>query len=268
MRTIRYQVIAEELRGRLAAGEFAAGRVLPSEAELSRSYQASRVTIRRALESLRAEGLVDSRQGFGWFVAAHPLRQSLARLGTIEAQLEASGRRSERRILGFGFVPAPPRAREVLGDDTVLEVRRLNLADGEPFARVTVWCSEALGAELSRSDIERASFLEQLPVELGGASQTIGAAGCEAVDAGLLGIPVGSPVLVVLRITHRSSGEPVLVSEHVFPGHLTEFAVELDQVDDSLTPRGLRLLEAEAGAEETRRFAGSAGDCPRRRPGG
>jgi len=261
-------MIADELRGRLAAGEFGAGRVLPSEAELSRAYQASRVTIRRALESLRQEGLVDSRQGFGWFVAADPLRQSLARLGTIEAQLEASGLRSERHILGFGFVPAPYRASEVLGEDTVLEVRRLNLANGEPFARVTVWCSEALGAELSRADVERASFLEQLPVELGGASQTIGAAGCEADDAGLLGVPVGSPVLVVERITRRSSGEPVLVSEHVFPGHLTEFAVELDQVDDSLAPSGLRLVEVEAGGGRAGRLEGSADDCPRRPPGG
>lgn len=261
-------MIADELRGRLAAGEFAAGRVLPSEAELSRSYQASRVTIRRALESLRDEGLVDSRQGFGWFVAADPLRQSLARLGTIEAQLEASGLRSERQILGFGFVAAPRRAAEVLGESTVLEVRRLNLADGEPFARVTVWCCEAIGAELSRADIERASFLEQLPVELGGASQTIGAAGCEAADAALLGIPVGSPVLVVERVTLSSSGEPVLVSEHVFPGHLTEFAVELDQVDASLTPRGLRLVAGEVGSEGAGGLEGSAGDCPRRRPGG
>ena len=91
---------------------------------------------------LRDEGLVDARQGFGWFVAVDPLRQSLGRLGTIEAQLAESGGRSERRILDFGFVPAPPRVREVLGVATVLEVRRLNLADGEPFARVTVWCPE------------------------------------------------------------------------------------------------------------------------------
>ena len=42
----------------------------------------------------------------------------------------------------------------------MLEVRRLNLADGQPFALVTVWCPEELGAELSRADVERASFLE------------------------------------------------------------------------------------------------------------
>ena len=107
MRQTRYQQIADELRSRLASGEFGPGQLLPSEAELSRTYDASRVTVRRALEVLRDLGLVDSRQGFGWFVAADPVRQSLGRLGTIESQLAADGVRSERRILDFRFVAAP-----------------------------------------------------------------------------------------------------------------------------------------------------------------
>ena len=43
--------------------------------------------VRKALELLRAEGLVDSRQGFGWFVAGSPVRQTLAHLGTIEGPI-------------------------------------------------------------------------------------------------------------------------------------------------------------------------------------
>ena len=242
MREIRYQVIAEDLRRRVALGEFAAGRLLPSESELSGSYAASRITIRRALEVLREEGLVDSRQGFGWFAAVDPLRQSLGRLGTIEAQLAASGVRSERRVLDFGFVPAPARARQVLGAETVLEVRRLNLADGEPFARVTVWCPDDLGAPISRDDVERSSFYELLEVPLGGAVQTIGAALASVDDAGLLEVPVGSPVLRCERTTSTPEGRPVLLSEHVFPAHRTEFVVDLPSADQSIAPSGLRLL--------------------------
>ncbi len=156
-REIRYRTIADDLRRRIGEGELAGGRVLPSESELSASYAASRITVRRALDVLRDEGLVDSRQGFGWFVARDPLRQSLVRLGTIEAQLADAGLRAERRVLDFGFVPAPERAREVIGADIVLEVRRLTLADDVPFARVTVWCPEAIGARLSRDDVERAT---------------------------------------------------------------------------------------------------------------
>jgi GntR family transcriptional regulator len=243
VRTIRYQQIADELRRRVASGEFDAGGVLPSESALSGQYDASRVTVRRALESLRAEGLVESRQGYGWLVAAEPLRQELSHLSTLDGQLAASGVESTRRILSFGFVAAPPRVRELLGERTVLEVRRLNLADGVPFARVTVWCPESIGASLSRDDVERASFLTQLPVPLGGATQTIGAEAAGEEDAALLGIPVGAPVLVAERITRRAGGGPVLVSVHVFPAHRTRFAVELPVGDDSADPAGLRLVD-------------------------
>lgn len=242
MRTIRYREIAEDLRRRLRDGEFVAGRVLPSEAALGQRYGASRVTVRRALEQLRQEGLLDSRQGFGWFAAAEPIPQPLAGLATIEAQLASSGRRSDRRILAFGFVPAPWHLRPLLGD-TVLEVRRLSLADDTPFARVTVWCREDLGSELSRSDVERASFYELLPTRLGGATQTIGAAVASPADAELLRIPPQSAVLVVKRTTVDDTDQPVLASEHVFPGHLTEFVVDLPRVDDALSPGGLRLVD-------------------------
>ncbi|MFP5254885.1 MAG: GntR family transcriptional regulator [Acidimicrobiia bacterium] len=243
MREIRYRAIADDLRRRLRAGEFSAGRLLPSESELSGSYAASRVTVRKALELLRHDGLVDARQGFGWFVPSDPVRQTLGRLGTIEAQLEASGVRSERRIVSFGFVPAPPRAREVLAADVVLEVRRVNLADDDPFALVTVWCPEDLGARLSRDDVERSPFYELLDVPLGGAVQTIGAAAAEPAAAEVLGIPVGSPILHVERITSTPDGQAVLLSEHLYPAHRTEFVVDLPVAQPSMAVTGLRLVE-------------------------
>lgn len=243
MRQTRYQLIADAVRKRLESGDFGAGRLLPSEAELSAEYGASRVTVRRALELLRDEGLVDSRQGFGWFASADPVQQSLGRLGTIESQLADEGVHSKRRILDFRFVAAPARVKKVLGSDTVLRVRRLNLADGEPFALVTVWCPEQYGAELSRADVARSPFYELIGVELGGATQTIGASLASAADADLLAIPVGSPVLRCERVTRSADGEPVLVSEHVFPGHLTEFVVELPHPMASMAPTGLRLVD-------------------------
>lgn len=230
----------------IASGRYASGQVLPSEATLGAEHDASRVTIRKALEVLRSEGLVESRQGFGWLVAAKTLPQPLAGLITIEQQLESSGRRSERRVLDFRFIDAPPAVAAELGP-RVLEVRRLNLADGEPFARVTVWCGEDLAAPLSKAAVESSSFLELLDVRPGGAKQRIGAAVVDAVDAELLGIPPGAAVLVVRRVTHTPSGDPILVSEHVFPGHLTEFVAELPWVEthEAATPAGLRLVAGE-----------------------
>ena len=238
---MRYQEIADELRRQIGAGELAPGRLLPSEAELRAAYATSRITVRKALEVLREEGLLDARQGVGWFVPADPLRQSLGRLGTIEAQLAERGIESTRRILDFGFVTAPAAVRKVLGVRRVLEVRRLNLADGEPFARVTVWCPEALGKRFSLADVERQPFYELLDDELGGATQTIAAGAASKADAALLGVPVDAPVLLCRRTTADVDGKPVLLSEHVFPGHRTEFVVDLPRADRSIAPVGLRL---------------------------
>jgi len=243
VREIRYRAIAEDVRRRVVDGEYAAGSLLPSEAELGAEFDASRVTVRRALEVLRDEGLVDARQGFGWFVASAPLRQSLGRLATIESQLVDGGIRPERRILEFAFERASRAVKSVLAAEQVLRVKRLNLADGQPFAVVTVWCRADLGQNLSRADVERSPFYELLDIPLKGATQTIGADAAHASDAELLGIPVGSPVLRCTRITTDLAGDAVLLSEHVFPAHRTEFVVDLPHAEPSIAPTGLRLVE-------------------------
>jgi DNA-binding GntR family transcriptional regulator len=241
VRTIRYQEIAAVLRGRITAA--GAGRVLPSESELSAEFGVSRVTVRRALETLREERLVESRQGFGWFSAAPPLQQRLTQLDTIERQLEERGIHPERQIIEFAFVAAPPHVVEHLHREHVLRVKRVNRADGDPFAVVTVWCPAELGQHLSRRDVERQPFYELLGVALRGATQTIGAAAVGADDAALLEVPTGSPVLRCERLTTSTAGEPILYSEHIFPAHRTEFVVDLPLAEPSTTPSGLRLVD-------------------------
>jgi GntR family transcriptional regulator len=240
-RDLRYLTVAAALRDRLGAGDYPPGRLLPSEAELAAEHEVSRVTVRKALGQLKGEGLIDSRQGFGWYAIAAPLRQSLSELTTIEAQVAAAGRVARRRILSFAFGPAPPRAEQVLGVTTVLEFSRLNLADDRPFARVTVWVPEVLAADLSRRAVEHQPLYELLDVALGGATQAITAVGASAEDAALLELPVGSPLLRCERITADRAGRPVLLSDAVFHPLVTEFVAELPALDD-VEPTGLRLI--------------------------
>lgn len=241
MRRIRYQEIAEVLRDRLT--DAPVGSVLASESEMSKEFEASRVTIRRALELVRDDGLIAARQGFGWYVAGEPVRQSLQSLGTIESQVEGVGKISERKIAEFAFEDAPDRVRKVLDVTDVLRVKRINLADGEPFAVVTVWCPADLAATFSRRDVERRPFYELLDIELRGATQTIGADLASAPDAALLGVPVGAPLLRCQRVTTDHAGRAVLMSEHLFAAHRTEFVVDLPQAEPSMTPSGLRLVD-------------------------
>ena len=122
-------------------------------------------------------------------------------------------------------------------------MRRLNLADGEPFALVTVWCPDELGAELSRADVERSPFYELLPHPLGGASQTIGAAAAigRGRRAARRAARVARPAVRAGDADRRRRAGAGL--EHVFPAHRTEFVVDLPRAEPSIAPTGLRLVE-------------------------
>ena len=116
---------------------------------------------------------------------------------------------------------------------------RLNLADDEPFALVTVWVPAFLGAHLSRADVEQSTFTDLLPlhgVEPGRITQTITAVAAEGLEAARLGVPAGSPLLACRRVTYdrgtgdRGAGDragtAVMVSEHRYAAHLTALEVE------------------------------------------
>ena len=94
----RFREIADDLRERIALGEGGGSGAMDSEAALGQRYGASRMTVRKALELLRDQGLVDSRQGPGWFVSGAAFHQRLA-LGTFRHAASAvseSGRELQR----------------------------------------------------------------------------------------------------------------------------------------------------------------------------
>lgn len=62
-------------------------------------------------------------------------------------------------------------------------------------------------------------------------------------DTELLPVRVGAPLLRCERVTTDIVGRPVLVTEHRFPAHRTEFVVELPSAQPSISPSGLRLVE-------------------------
>jgi GntR family transcriptional regulator len=64
-----------------------------------------------------------------------------------------------------------------------------------------------------------------------------------AEEARLLAVLERGPVLRCERVTSTVDGVPVLVSEHTFPAHRTEFVVDLSGAERSIAPSGLRLVE-------------------------
>jgi GntR family transcriptional regulator len=230
---VKHLDLADALRARLVARDLGPRGALPGEVDLAREYGTSRVTVRRALDLLRQEGLVTSRRGAGWFAAVDPLRQPLGRVRTVEAAVEAAGAKPGRRIVAFGFVDAPTVVADALrlppAESEELRVERVNLADDEPFALVTVWVRADIGADVSRADVARTTFYDLLPirgVELESVHQTITAEVAGANAAALLECEAGDPLLLVRRVTCDTNGNPVLYSEHRYPADRTTFEIE------------------------------------------
>jgi GntR family transcriptional regulator len=241
-RSVRYLAVASELRRGLLAGEYSDGGLLPSEAELAHAHAVSRVTVRKALSQLKVEGLIDSRQGFGWFVVGRPFQQTLETLTTLESQIESSGRSWARRIRGFAFIDATERVEAVLRTSTVLEVTRVNLIDDTPFARVTVWVPGDLAAPLSRRAVEQRPLYELLEAELAEATRIISATGASAEDAQLLQVPPGAPLLSCERTTVDVAGRAVLLSQAVYNPLKIEFVAKLAAAVSEEPPGELRLV--------------------------
>lgn len=63
-----YRRVADDLRARLAAGEWAPGAQLPTRAKLAEEYGVNHMTIDRVIRELRADGLVETVPGLGMFV--------------------------------------------------------------------------------------------------------------------------------------------------------------------------------------------------------
>jgi len=105
-----YQQLADQLRTRILSGELPPGSVLPSETELIHEYGVSRGPARQAVALLKAEGLVDVRQGRGVFVRRRPPRYRL------------SGDRFAHARRQAGELPFPIEL--AVGGTPKLEVRR------------------------------------------------------------------------------------------------------------------------------------------------
>ncbi|MGW5638899.1 winged helix-turn-helix domain-containing protein, partial [Streptomyces sp. NPDC003832] len=73
MPLLKYEQIADDLRTRIANGEFGPGQLLPSGRDLAEQWTVSRATVVKAYDVLRNDGLVAARQGAGFVVAETPV---------------------------------------------------------------------------------------------------------------------------------------------------------------------------------------------------
>ena len=230
----RFSQLAQELRERIALGEFADSGALESEAELGRRYAVSRVTVRRALEQLRDEGLVESRRGAGWFVTASSFHQTLA-LGSFRHASSAvaeAGKTVAREVVEFGYrtLPLPltvsldmPEGAEALRSRSVRRV------DGVPLDVVTEWVPGHLAGRISRDDAQDTGIwgtLQRQGHKVATVRQSITAGIASDSDARLLDVAPGAPLLLIRRLALAADDSPLALSDHRYLAHRFSLEVE------------------------------------------
>ncbi|MDQ1629279.1 MAG: GntR family transcriptional regulator [Actinomycetota bacterium] len=251
----RFRQLAHELRERISLGDFGESGALESEAALGRRYDVSRVTVRKALEELREQGLVESRPGAGWFVSATSFHQTLA-LGTFRhasSAVAAAGKTVVRRVVDFGYRPAPEPVADALGLDSAdaLYSRSVRTVDGEPLDLVQEWVPALVADRVSRADAERLGIwatLQRQGYRVSSVRQTISAGLASPGDAELLDVATGSPLLLVRRLALGQDGGQLALSDHRYLAHRFSLEVEFRgwPVASTTETPGLRALPAAA----------------------
>jgi GntR family transcriptional regulator len=200
-----YRQLADDLRRRIARGEFAVGQSIPTEVRLSADYRTSRITVRHALALLEQEGLVHREQGRGSFIRPRAIAVGPRRLTSFSEELRERGLRHGSVLVSVRDVPAPVDVSLDLGPEArCMRVERVRRADDRAIAHQVTYLPSELGdglAEALGSDGSLYGFLRSRhALEVDSADETYRVGAADGSAAELLGLPVGSPVFVVERV--------------------------------------------------------------------
>lgn len=238
-----FKQIADDLRSRIAAGALAQGDRVPSETQLMERYGVARMTVRQALSTLKAEGLLLAEHGRGVFVRTSPMVRRVAsdRFARRHRERGQAAFIAEAEGIGapgvdeleVGHELASPEVRGCLGLPSrakVLARRRRYLIDGQPveLAESYVPSSLAKGTPIEERHTGPGGIyarLEELGHELAEFTEEVGARMPSPEERVRLRLPEGTPVLTVRRIAFDTRGFRVEMTDTVkaAPSYLLEY---------------------------------------------
>src|SRR5687767_14709991 len=208
----KYHQVYLVLREQLAEGHFGDGR-LPAELELVQQFGVARATVRKALERLQAEGLIDRRPGRGTVSrgAALPAQPSVGQPSRLSGLLEnivRMGLRTQVTVLSCDVVSAPEAVAAQLSIPSGSRVQRavrVRSSHLGPVSHITTWVPAELAKRFGKRELVRAPILlllESSGVRIGRAAQSISACAAPAPVAVKLGLKRGSALLAVDRLVY------------------------------------------------------------------
>ncbi len=227
--TPRYLQVATAFRNLVERGVLRAGEALPSERDLSTVTSLSRVTMRRAIETLLKEGVLSRRHGSGTYVAKR-IEQPLSVLAGFSEDMKNRGNRPGSVWISKTLTHPSPKEAMALGvgpDEPVLRLLRVRTADGEPLAIET---AVVPGSILPSPDLVSTSLysaLSEKGFRPAYGVQRLHATLATAHEAELLMIPVGSAILRIERRAFLSNGRPIEFTLSAYRGDRYDFIARL-----------------------------------------
>ncbi|AXK35876.1 GntR family transcriptional regulator [Streptomyces armeniacus] len=241
-----YLHIADLLRQRIAAGEWAPRERLPSRARMAAEYEVGDAVVRRAQELLISEGVLEGRSGSGTYVAERRERTRMVR-SPLSGQRDGSPFRACMAALGKtgtwenqtnANAPAPPEIAARLGideGDRCVCTRYEFLAEGRPVQLSTSWEPYAVtggtivvlpeaGPLAGRGVIER---MAEIGVEISHAVEQPEPGQATVMEAQLLGVQRGALVTRIQRTYYGTDGRPVETADIVVPAAHSEIVYEV-----------------------------------------
>ena len=205
--TLYYQ-LRENLAKKIASHEWKPGEKIPSEAELCKTYNVSRITVRKAIEDLVRSGQLIKHQGKGTFVTNVSMEHKLSKFYSFSEELTLSGMTERAQILSFDIVPAGEEVSEKLSmqkHEQIFMIKRLRTADEMPYTVEISYIPYALCPGLTEKNITENGLynsMRSLNIFPERIIEKIRAAVVSKSDAGLMKIKPNAPAIKLERLTY------------------------------------------------------------------
>jgi GntR family transcriptional regulator len=208
--------------------------MLPPESELINAYQVSRTTVRQVLDMLVNEGLIYRQRGRGTFVAHPTVEQAMVRIVGFDEDMRQRGLEPSTKVLNSELVPASKEIADLLQTEAGVELarlERLRLADGEPMSieesnLLHRYCPGVLDGDYASTSLREALERDH-SLRWSRAKQVIRAVPATERLSKALSVPVGSPLLLVERVSFSQQDLPVELVRMYYRGDRYSLYTEL-----------------------------------------
>ncbi|MEF3100894.1 GntR family transcriptional regulator [Raoultella ornithinolytica] len=226
-----YKQLEDALKEAILSGEYQPGQQIPTENDLSASWQVSRVTVRKALDALTRENFLTRVSGKGTFVSGEKFQRSMTGIMSFSELCRSQGRRPGSRTIKSVFETCDEdtgaRLNIPVGEKAVV-IERIRYADDVPVSLETVWFPPQL-AMLLNEDLNSNSLYDTLRDKLGlwftHSSKTIELVYASFEVAHYLGVANRYPLISIKSEMIDNKGEMSCISHQLIVGDKLRFTV-------------------------------------------